>query len=189
MIKPPQATLHTLAVVGAPTLCLAMGWFRPTRIKNFFQDVLGYSLLSGTIGALAITLGFVLTYFYALGIFDDTVTSINFDTLAQEYGQAQAVATLIAMIYGLLIFLDSVGIMIWKPHTVQRHLGAFAYGCGSVAMCMATLLLMPQVFQIEYPDRAGWTLVLFLPTAAHYLLRMLQSSSILRKLRRSLMQP
>jgi cation-transporting ATPase E len=189
LIKPPQATLHTLAVVGAPTLCLALGWFPPRRIKDFFRDVLGYSLLSGTIGALAITLGFVLTYFYALGVFDNDITSVSLDTLTREYGQAQAVATLIAMIYGLLIFFDSVGITIWKPHTVQRHLGAFIYGSTSVGLCVATLLLLPEIFQIEYPDRAGWTLVLFLPTAAHYLLRMLQSSSLLRTFQRSLMQP
>ncbi|CAN1211973.1 HAD-IC family P-type ATPase [Tumidithrix helvetica PCC 7403] len=191
-IEPRQMTILTMAVVGVPTILIALGTIKPKRINDFLGDVLGYSFLAGLIGALAMTLGYVLSYFYGSGLAENVdgfpiLTSTMFAEIGR--GPAQAVSTLIGMFFVLFVFWDVTNISIWKPKTLLKYKSISLLGIGMVLISVVLMLALPNLFQIERPDRLGWTMALFLPTSAHYILRMLQSSHLMRNLSRSLTQP
>ena len=191
-IEPRQLTALTFFVVSVPTIMIALGKLKPRRINNFIRNVLGYSLLAGLLGALAMTLGYVLTYFGGLGLLDTPVsdnllTSKEFQELGR--GQAQAVSTLIGIFYSLLIFWETSQISIWRPWTLSRFKSTAILGIVLTLTAIACLVGMPKLFQIVIPDRIGWTLAFFLPLAANYILRAIQCSPLLRKVPRSLTQP
>ncbi len=190
-IEPRQATMLTLAVVGLPTILIALGILPPKRVNNFLNDVIGYSFLTGAIGAIAMTLGYVLSYFYGMGLMPaDGIPLIEpevFKELGRE--EAQTVATFIGMFYCLFIYLDSCNMSIWKLHTLKKNLLASSVGIGMVLLSVVVMLLFPELFQVTNPDKKGWTLALFLPLSAHYLMRLLYSSHLLRNLKRDLTQP
>jgi cation-transporting ATPase E len=191
-IEPRQLTVLTFSVVSVPTIMISLGMLKPRRVNSFIRNVLGYSFLAGLVGAMAMTLGYILTYFGGLGLLDapDAELPLAVGSLLQlGRGQAQAVSTLIGLFYCLLIYWENSHISIWRPLTLMRSRKETLLGLGLVLGSIAVMLISPQLFQIEIPNRIGWSVALFLPFAAHYLLRMIQSSSLLRHLPRALTQP
>jgi cation-transporting ATPase E len=168
-IEPRQMTILTMAVVALPTVWIAFGWLKTRRIENFLRDVLGYSCIAGLFGAIAMTIGYVFSYYlsgWALLKVPYSSTMLNSETFQDiARGQAQCVSTLIGTIFCLFVFWSIADISIWK-------MGTF-----------------PNFFQIEVPDQFGWSMIIFLPTSSFYVLRMLQSSKLLRHLPRYLTQP
>ena len=185
-IEPRQLTLMTFFLVSVPAILIAMGVFQLKRLNNFLKDVLGYSLLAGLIGALAMTLGYMLAYFGSLGLNGIIETETILEIGRQ---QAQAVSTLIGMVYCLLVFWDACRISIWRPKTVFKWRFPMYLGIFMFFLSALILLVLPELFQVALPDRLGWSLILFLPFTANYILRLLQCSSFLRQLRTSLTQP
>jgi cation-transporting ATPase E len=184
-VEPRQMTLLTLSTVGIPTIWIALGWLKPKRIKNFLQDVLGYSLVAGTLGAVAMTLGYVLTFYLAgIDLLRDLETTVlaSSDLHQAVREQAQAVSTSVGMIFGLFVFWDSTNVSVWQWGTLMRNRNATAVGLVSLIISMISMLAMPRLFQIDLPNQLCWTLILFLPFAAHYTLRMLNASPLLRRL-------
>ena len=191
-IEPRQMTLLTLSTVAVPTIWIALGWLRPKRIKNFLQDVLGYSFVAGTIGAVAMTLGYVMTFY--LGGIDlerdlETTVLASVDLHQAVRQQAQAVSISVGMIFGLFVFWDSTNVSVWHWESLWRNRQAGAVGLISLLVSMILMFTMPNIFQIDLPDQLCWTLILFLPFAAHYTLRMLNASPLLRRLIHHLTQP
>jgi cation-transporting P-type ATPase E len=191
-VEPRQMTILTMAVVGIPTILIALGMIEPKRINNFLSDVLGFSFLAGLLGALAMTLGYVLSFFYGAGFGENldglpTISSAIFAEMGK--GHAQAVSTLVGMFFVLFIFWDITNVSIWKPKSLLKYKSISMLGIGMVLLSIAWMLISPDLFQVVRPDRLGWTLAIFLPTSAHYILRMLQSSHLIRNLTRSLTQP
>jgi len=190
-IEPRQMTMLTLAVVGLPTILIALGFLKVKRVNDFISDVVAYSFLTGTIGAIAMTLGYVLSYFYGMALMPaDGIPLIDpevFKELGRE--EAQTVATFIGMFYCLFIFLDNCSMSIWKLSSLSKNLLASITGIGMVLLSVVMMLLFPDLFQVTTPDKKGWVLVLFLPLSAHYLMRMLYASQFLRSMERDLTQP
>lgn len=191
-IEPRQLTILTFSIVSVPTILISLGMLKPRRINNFVRNVLGYSLLAGLIGALAMTMGYILTYFGGFGIFNtpydpEPLTPSHFQELGR--GQAQAVSILIGLFYSMLIFWESSHISIWRPGTLRRFKYPAILGVAMVLASIVALLAAPDLFQIDPPDRIGWSLALFLPFAANYLLRSIQCSPLLRHIPRALTQP
>jgi len=188
-IEPRQLTVLTFFIVSVPTILISIGILKVKRINNFLKDVLGYSLLAGLIGSLAMTLGYMLAYFGGLGLLniDVIITPEDFREMGQE--QAQAVSILIGLIYTLLVFWDACHISVWRPKTILKFTFPVQLGLAMFSISTLVLLTMPKLFQIALPDRLGWTLILFLPFTANYLLRLIQCSSFLRQLPRALTQP
>ncbi len=193
-IEPRQLTLLTFFILGVPTILIALGVLKTKKIHNFLKDVLGYSLIAGLIGALAMTSGYVMSYFGGLGIIGLELELPIAEQVFQELGrgQAQAVAVIIGLFYCLLIFWDASNISIWRPRSLwisARSRQATRLGIAMIAIAITLLIAFPDLFQIEIPDRLGWSLALFLPFTANYLLRVIQCSSLLRHVPRFLTQP
>lgn len=190
-IEPRQMTMLTLAVVGMPTIFIALGLLKVKRVNDFISDVVAYSFLTGTIGAIAMTLGYVLSYFYGMGLASVNGGPLIDPEVFKELGKAEAqtVATFVGMFYCLFIYLDNCNMSIWKLSTLSRNLLASVMGLGMVLLSVVVMLLFPELFQVTTPDKKGWILTLFLPFSAHYLMRMLYSSHFLRNMERDLTQP
>lgn len=192
-IEPRHMTILTMAVVGLPTIWIAFGWLKPKRIENFLRDVLGYSCIAGIFGAIAMTTGYVLSYYisgWALLTVPYSSTMLDsgaFQDIAR--GQAQCVSTFIGTIFGLFVFWTLTDISLWKVSTFFKNSTASILGIVSVGLSLTLMLLFPVFFQIEIPDQFGWTMIIFLPTSSYYLLRMLQASKLFRHLPRYLSQP
>ncbi|MFN3926371.1 MAG: HAD-IC family P-type ATPase [Pseudanabaenaceae cyanobacterium] len=190
-IEPRQMTMLTLAVVGVPTMLIALGWLNTKRVNNFVKDVIAYSFIAGTIGSIAMTLGYVLSYFYGMALMPANGMPLIDINEFRELGrsEAQTVSTFIGMIYCLFIFFDSSNMSIWKPSSFRKNPTAGWVGWGMVLGCIIIMLLFPELFQVSMPDKKGWILILFLPCLAHYLLRLLYASPFMRYMERDLSQP
>jgi cation-transporting ATPase E len=192
-IEPRQMTILTMAVVALPTVWIAFGWIKTRRIENFLRDVLGYSCLAGLFGAIAMTIGYVFSYYisgWALLKVPYSSAMLNSETFQDiARGQAQCVSTLIGTIFCLFVFWSVTDISIWKMRTFFNNMKATVLGLVAIALGITFMLLFPSFFQIEVPDQFGWSMIIFLPTSSFYILRMLQSSKLLRHLPRYLTQP
>jgi cation-transporting ATPase E len=179
--------------VGFPTIWIAFGWLKPIRLENFLRDVLGFSCLAGIFGAIAMTTGYVLSYYvsgWALLQAPYSSTIVNSETFQDiAKGQAQCVSTFIGMIFCLFVFWSITEISIWKVRTFSKNSTATILGVVSVGLSFILMLLFPSFFQVEVPDQFGWSMIIFLPTSSYYILRMFQSSNLLRHLPRYLSQP
>jgi cation-transporting ATPase E len=192
-VEPRHMTIITMAVVGFPTIWIAFGWLKPRRLEDFLRDVLGYSLTAGLVGAIAMTTGYIMSYYisgWALLRIPRSSTMIDSDVFQDiAKGQAQCVSTIIGTIFCLFVFWTLTNVSIWKVQTLVKNSTATILGLVSVGLSIALMLLFPAFFQIEVPDQFGWALIIFLPTSSYYLLRMLQSSKLFRHLPRYLSQP
>jgi len=192
-VEPRHMTMITMAVVGLPTIWIAFGWIKPKRLENFLRDVLGYSCVAGGFGAIAMTTGYVLSYYingWVLLTIPNGSTVINseaFQDIARS--PAQSVSTLIGTIFCLFVFWSLNDISIWKVQSFAKNPTSAILGFVSVGLSILVMLLFPNFYQIKVPDQFGWTIIIFLPTSCYYLLRMLQSSKLFRHLPRYLSQP
>ena len=192
-VEPRHMTIITMAVVGLPTIWIAFGWLKPRRLENFLRDVLGYSAIAGVFGAIAMTTGYVMSYYisgWALLRTPHSRSMIDSDMFQEiAKGQAQCVSTIIGTIFCLFVFWTLTNISIWKVQTLVKNSAATILGSVAVGLSIALMLLFPSFFQVAVPDQFGWAMIIFLPTASYYLLRMLQSSKLFRHLPRYLSQP
>jgi cation-transporting ATPase E len=192
-VEPRHMTVLTMAVVGLPTIWIAFGWIKPKRLENFLRDVLGASCLAGIFGAIAMTIGYVFSYYisgWALLKTPNGVTMLDSNTFQDiARGQAQCVSTFIGTIFCLFVFWSLTDISLWKIRTFAKNSTSAILGFVSVGLSLLLMLLFPSFFQVAVPDQFGWTMILFLPTSSYYLLRMLQSSKLFRYLPRYLSQP
>ena len=192
-VEPRHMTMITMAVVGLPTIWIAFGWIKPKRLENFLRDVLGYSCVAGGFGAIAMTTGYVFSYYINGWVLltipngSNVINSDAFEDIARS--PAQGVSTLIGTIFCLFVFWSLNDISIWKVQSFVKNPTSAILGFVSVGLAILLMLLFPNFYQIKVPDQFGWTMIIFLPTSCYYLLRMLQSSKLFRHLPRYLSQP
>jgi cation-transporting ATPase E len=139
------------------------------------------------------TIGYVFSYYisgWALLKVPYSSTVISTEAFADiARGQAQCVSTFIGMLFCLFVFWSITNISIWKVHTLLKNSTAAILGILSVGISVILMLAFPTFFQIKVPDQFGWSMIIFLPTASYYTLRMMQSSKLFRHLPRYLTQP
>jgi cation-transporting ATPase E len=180
-IQPRQLSVLTFPAVTAPTILIALGLFRPRKIHSFNRNVLGSSLLTGVLGGIAITIGFIFNYSVNVGL-KTMLASTGFDYWEVGRPQAQGIAVIVGLIFTLFVFWDSCHISIWRPWTFKRSLSATFVGLGSTLGAIALLLSLPTLFEIERPDGLSWLFAIALPFLTHYLLRVMQCHRYFRGL-------
>ncbi len=110
-----QLSWASISTSGIPAMLIALEWIQPRVIWRFRRQVLGYILISGLIGAVVVTLAFTLTYF-ASGHYDVVLARTVYDVAL-----ARTVMTLMALIYGTLIFWDVNGVIPFEPITFKQN--------------------------------------------------------------------
>ncbi|MDX2256241.1 MAG: HAD-IC family P-type ATPase [Pseudanabaenaceae cyanobacterium bins.39] len=192
-IEPRQTTILTIAVVTIPIIFISFGWIKPKRINNFLRDVIGYSCLAGLFGAIAMTIGYVFSYYiggWTLLKVPHTSPILSSETFQEIVrSQAQCVTTMIGIFFSLFVFWSITDISVWKVRTFRKSPITSIVGCLAVLFSIVVMLYFPKFFQIEAPDQLGWSMIIFLPITSFYMLRMMQSSQLLRHLLHNLNQP
>jgi hypothetical protein len=113
---------------------------RARPIRAFRRQVLGYIIISGLIGAVALTAAYTATYLAS-----------NRDTPL-----AQTVMTIVAVIYGILIFWDVHGVVPFEPVTFKHNRREAVVGIGVAIVALAVPLWLWQEFQIALIPLPYW---------------------------------
>ena len=122
-ITPVQISWATFGTVNLPATLIAFGWLRPQFMSQFRRDVIDYIVTMGFIGAVMITLLYLITWFGSGGDLLMTRSSV----------------TIMVALYGMLITWHTQGIDIYKPRTFLQHWRILAL---SALLTAATILVM-----------------------------------------------
>ncbi|MCY3780151.1 MAG: HAD-IC family P-type ATPase [Chloroflexi bacterium] len=104
-ITPVQISWATFGTVNLPATLIAFGWLRPQFMARFRRDVVDYIFTMGFIGAVCITLLYLITWFGSGGDLMMTRSSV----------------TIMVALYGMLITWHVQGIDIYQPRTFLQH--------------------------------------------------------------------
>ena len=104
-ITPVQISWATFGTVNLPATFIAFGWLRPQFMSRFRRDVVDYIFTMGFIGAVCITLLYLITWFGSGGDLMQTRSSV----------------TIMVALYGMLITWHVQGIDIYQPRTFLEH--------------------------------------------------------------------
>ena len=104
-ITPVQISWATFGTVNLPATLIAFGWLRPQFMSRFRRDVVDYIFTMGFIGAVCITLLYLITWFGSGGDLMMTRSSV----------------TIMVALYGMLITWHVQGIDIYQPRTFWEH--------------------------------------------------------------------
>ena len=122
-ITPVQISWATFGTVNLPATLIAFGWLRPQFMSQFRRDVLDYIFTMGFIGAVMMTLLYLITWFGSGGDLLMTRSSV----------------TIMVALYGMLITWHVQGIDIYQPRTFLRNWRILSL---SAVLTAATILVM-----------------------------------------------
>jgi cation-transporting ATPase E len=143
-----------ISTTSIPAVFITFGLLRPRPIRHFRRQVLGYIILTGLIGAVALTLAYTAAYLLS----DRDVTL------------AQTVMTLMALIYGILVFWDVHGVVPFEPITFRQNPREAVIGIGVAIVTLAVPALLPGVFQMAPLPLPYWLGLAGLSVASAFVL-------------------
>ena len=138
-----------ISTTSLPALCVTFGLIKARPIRVFRRQVLGYIIIAGLIGAVALTVAYTATYLLS----------------GRDVLLAQSVMTVMASIYGIIIFWDVHGVVPFEPVTFRQNRREAIVGVGVAIITLAVPVLLRDVFQIAiippayWAGLAGWTAV------------------------------
>ncbi|HET7377825.1 MAG TPA: HAD-IC family P-type ATPase, partial [Anaerolineae bacterium] len=128
-----QLSWASISTGGIPALLIALEWVRPRTIWRFRRQVLGYILISGLIGAVATTLAYTVTYL----------------TSGHDLMLARSMMTLMAVLYGTLIFWDVCGVIPFEPVTFKQNPREAIIGIFVAVITLTVPLVFHTMFEIS----------------------------------------
>ena len=129
-----------ISTTSLPAVLVTFGLLRPRPIRKFRRQVLGYIILSGLLGAAMLTLTYTVTYLVS----------------GQDVLLAQSVMTIMASIYGILIFWDVHGVVPFEPITFKQNRREAVVGIGVALITLAVPVIFRDVFQIAIVPLPYW---------------------------------
>lgn len=144
----------SISTTSLPALFVTFGLIKARSIRTFRRQVLGYIGISGLIGAIALTLAYTVTYLVS----------------GRDVLLAQSVMTIMASIYGLLIFWDVHGVVPFEPITFRQNRIEALVGVGVAIVTLSVPLLLPSVFQIAVIPIPYWIGLIVLTVCAAFAL-------------------
>ena len=164
-ITPVQISWATFGTVNLPATLIAFGWLRPQFMARFRRDVLDYIVTMGFIGAVCITLLYLITWFGSGGDLLMTRSSV----------------TIMVALYGMLITWQAQGIDMYKPRSFLLHwrilLMSGLLTAGTILAMYLDPLFEQPIFEFKPPvwdGGAGSWMILAIP--ALFLLTMALSA-------------
>ncbi len=168
-ITPVQISWATFGTVNLPATLIAFGWLRPQPIRRFRHDVVDYLFTMGFIGAVMMTLLYLIVWFGGGG----------------DLRQTRSAMTIMVALYGMLITWQVMGIDIFKPRSFRRHwrvlLLTMALTAATIAAMHFDHLLAGQPFEYSpliWDGGAGTLMIVAI--AALFLLTMALASHALK---------
>ena len=143
-----------ISTTSIPAVFITFGLLRPRPIRKFQRQVLGYNLIAGLIGAVALTLAYTLAYLAS----------------GQDTELAQSVLAIMALLYGVLIFWDVHGVILFEPITFRQNAREAATGIGIAVFTLAVPVLFPGFFQMAVIPISYWIGLAALTVVAAFVL-------------------
>ena len=122
-ITPVQISWATFGTVNLPATMIAFGWLRPKPIKRFRHDVLDYIITMGFIGAVMMTLLYLIVWFGSGG----------------DLRLTRSAMTIMVALYGMLITWNVQGVDLYAPRT---FLAEWRLVVMSLLLTAGTILVM-----------------------------------------------
>jgi len=132
-----------ISTTSLPAVFITFGLLRPRPIRKFRRQVLGYIILTGLIGAVTLTLAYTATYLLS----------------GQDVILAQSVMTIMASIYGIVVFWDVHGVVPFEPITFKQNRREAVIGIGVAIVTLVVPVLLRDVFQIAVVPLPYWILI------------------------------
>ncbi len=129
-----------ISTTSIPAVFVTFGLLRPRPIRKFQRQVLGYIIIAGLIGAVTLTLAYTLAYLVS----------------GQDTALAQSVMAIMALIYGVLIFWDVHGVILFEPVTFKQNTREAAIGIGIAILTLVVPVLFPNIFQMAVIPIPYW---------------------------------
>jgi len=134
-ITPVQISFLTFGTVNMPATFIAFELWRPSKMERFRRDVLDYILISGVIGAVAMTLLYVCAYMVTFGNLDATRSAI----------------TVFGCFYGWLVLYGVHGIDMLRLKTYRQQRSVAFFAPLFSALTILALYLLPGLFEFVAP--------------------------------------
>ncbi len=156
-ITPVQISWATFGTVNLPATFIALGWMRPQYMGRFRRDVMDYIFTMGFIGAVMLTLLYLMAYFGSGG--DLTMT--------------RSAVTILVALYGMLITWHIQGIDFYRPKSFLEHWRILLLSSLLTALTIIGMYLNPALFEFDPPTWDGGAgSLLIIAIAALFLLTM-----------------
>ena len=156
-ITPVQISWATFGTVNLPATFIALGWLRPRYMARFRRDVMDYIFTMGFIGAVILTLLYLIAYFGTGGDLVMTRSSV----------------TILVALYGMLITWHIQGIDFYRPRSFLEHWRILLLSSLLTALTIIGMYLDPVLFEFAPPTWDGGTgTLLIIAITALFLLTM-----------------
>ena len=156
-ITPVQISWATFGTVNLPATFIAFGWLRPQYMARFRRDVMDYIVTMGFIGAVILTLLYLMAYFGSGG----------------DLKMTRSAVTILVALYGMLITWHIQGIDFYRPKSFLEHWRILLLSSLLTALTIIGMYLNPDLFEFEPPTWDGGAgSLLIIAIAALFLLTM-----------------
>lgn len=160
-ITPVQISWATFGTVNLPATFIAFGWLRPQYMEKFRRDVMDYIFIMGFIGAVLLTLLYVIAYF---GTDGDLVMT-------------RSAITILVSLYGMLITWNIQGIDLYHPKSFIENWKLLMLTSVFTALTLIGMYIYPALFEFKPPAWDGSTgMLLIIAITALFLLTMIMLS-------------
>lgn len=156
-ITPVQISWATFGTVNLPATFIALGWLRPQYMGRFRRDVIDYIFTMGFIGAVILTLLYLMAYFGSGG----------------DLAMTRSAVTILVALYGMLITWHVQGIDFYRPKSFLEHWRILLLSSLLTALTIIGMYLNPTLFEFDPPTWDGGVgSLLIIAIAALFLLTM-----------------
>jgi cation-transporting ATPase E len=167
--EPRQVSWVATMTVSIPCTLLAFGLLRPGFTRRFSREVLGYSILLGSVGGVALTAAYILEY-----------------ALGGDLVMARAVFTFASLHFSTHVFWDVHDVSVFSPASLRKRPREFLAGLGLLIAGIGVPELLPGLFNSVRLGASGWLIGLLLPLVGALFMRAVVYGAFTRNLLRAL---
>ncbi len=138
-ITPVQISWATFGTVNLPATFIAFGWLRPQYMARFRRDVMDYIFTMGFIGAVIMTILYLITWISSDGDLELTRSNI----------------TIMVALYGMLITWHVQGINLYQPRSFLRHWRVILLTSVLTALTILVMYAYPALYEFKPPAWDG----------------------------------
>jgi hypothetical protein len=142
---------------------------KPAYTRRFIDNVLGYSLIAGSIGAIALVMVYIVSHL-----------------LTTDQQQARAAFALANMHFAIHVYWDVHDISVFSPLSIRKHPREFWIGVGLLVIGLVVPTIVPGLFDTGVALPAQWALIIVLPLMAAYIMRIFIYGTFMRGMMKAL---
>ena len=167
--EPRHISWIATITVGIPCALLAFGYIKPAYTRRFIDNVLGYSLIVGSVGAVALAAVYIASHM-----------------MTPDLAQSRAAFALANMHFAIHVYWDVHGVSVFSLRSIRKHRREFRVGVGLLFVGLLAPLVVPGIFNSTAPMPLQWALIILLPLVAAYVMRVFLYGTFLRGMLKAL---